>query len=152
VRGLRATAENQCVDVTPHLCHVCPLPITVVQAASRMMFHLAGPLVRSLPVTQCFAFSVRKSIVGRDAMFAGSLQSFVYHLVDENAPRTVCGLPVSRFTSSKRDMGRLHLLSSQRSLCTFCKHCERLKEHEESLMAPLSHSSAAARGSSTMVR
>jgi hypothetical protein len=61
-------------------------------------------------------------------MFAGSIQSIVCHVVDEEGKTTVCGLKVSTYVNSRRSIGRLHILTSKPPDCRVCKHCSRLSE------------------------
>lgn len=71
-------------------------------------------------------------------MFAASTQSNVFHLLQPNHERTLCGLRVSSLTRLKRGYDRLHLIRSQPTGYSECKHCLRMKipadqESDESL-------------------
>jgi hypothetical protein len=63
-------------------------------------------------------------------MFAGSIQSTVCHLVEDNSGTTVCGLRVSTLVRSQRSGSRLHLLTSKPLDCRVCKHCRRMDDGE----------------------
>lgn len=64
-------------------------------------------------------------------MFAASAQSRVFHLIEPNNKRTICGLKVSPFISPKREGERLrhirlHLTRTKPSGYSECKHCGRI--------------------------
>jgi hypothetical protein len=69
-------------------------------------------------------------------MFAGSVQSSIFHLVNVDRKNTVCGLRVSGHVSYERRAGRLHLLKARPTDCRVCKHCTRLINESESVSAP----------------
>ena len=60
-------------------------------------------------------------------MFAASAQSRVFHLIEQNKQRTICGLKVSPFLSEKPEGERLHIIGAQPDGYSECKHCQRLK-------------------------
>ena len=59
-------------------------------------------------------------------MFAASAQSKVYHLIERNSTRTICGLKVSRFTSAEPTGDRLHRIATKPAGYSECKHCLRM--------------------------
>ena len=63
-------------------------------------------------------------------MFAGSIQSIVCHLVEDNSGTTLCGLRISTHVRSQRSGSRLHLLASKPYDCRVCKHCRRMDDGE----------------------
>jgi hypothetical protein len=67
-------------------------------------------------------------------MFAGSIQSIVCHLVEDNTGTTVCGLRVSSHVRSQRSGSRLHLLTTRPNDCRICKHCMRINNGEPGLL------------------
>jgi hypothetical protein len=69
-------------------------------------------------------------------MFAGSIQSIVCHLVEDNSGTTVCGLRISTHVRSRRSGSRLHLLASRPYDCRVCKHCRRMEDGELDLPRP----------------
>jgi hypothetical protein len=69
-------------------------------------------------------------------MFAGSIQSIVCHLVEDNSGTTVCGLRVSTHVRSERSGSRLHLLTMRPYDCRVCKHCKRMDDGELELPRP----------------
>ena len=60
-------------------------------------------------------------------MFAASAQSKVYHLIERNTARTICGLKVSRFTSAAPTGDRLHRIGTKPAGYSECKHCLRMQ-------------------------
>jgi len=70
-------------------------------------------------------------------MFAGSVQSTVCHLVEDNSATTVCGLRVSTHVRSQRSGTRLHLLTSRPSDCRVCKHCRRIYGEPDLIGQPI---------------
>ena len=59
-------------------------------------------------------------------MFAASAQSRVFHLIEPNNQRTICGLRVGHFVSAEPKGKRLHLIHVKPPGSSECKHCSRM--------------------------
>ncbi|PYS69325.1 MAG: hypothetical protein DMF69_17340 [Acidobacteria bacterium] len=59
-------------------------------------------------------------------MFAASAQSRVFHLIESNNHRTICGLKVSQLGRAGPKRERLHLVRFKPMGYSECRHCSRM--------------------------